>query len=122
MLRRLLALLLLVWEPLTLALTAASFADRLGERGWPAVVLLVARLGITGLCMAAGSALWAQRDGAMALARWATGLNLAAVAVTATTGIWPSSRPPGIRGPAAAVTIAWHAAWFLWTLRQDDRT
>jgi hypothetical protein len=119
-LRRLLAVLLVAWEPLSLALTAAAVLDRLGDRGWPAMVLLVLRLGVTGFGVAAGRALWSNRDGAITLARWGTGLALAAAAITLLTDVWPSSRPPGLRGPVAAVLLAWYAAWFLWTLRQRD--
>jgi len=120
MLRRLLAILLVVLAPLHLALTAAALLDRLADRGWPAIVLLVARLAVTGFGVAAGRALWTNRRGAIALARWATGLSLGAVIVTATTSIWPAPLPPGIRGPAVAATITWHALWFLWTLRQRE--
>jgi hypothetical protein len=118
MLRGVLAFLLVVWEPLNLALTASAFLDRLGDRGWPAVVLLVGRLATTGLGVAAGRALWNHRPGAVMLARWATGLSLIAVTVTVTTSIWPSPLPPGVREPAAFAAIAWYSAWFVWTLRQ----
>ena len=120
MLRRLLAILLVLLAPLHLALTAAALLDSLADRGWPAIVLLVVRLAVTGFGVAAGRALWTNRRGAIGLARWATGLSLCAVVVTATTSIWPAPLPPGIRGPAAAATVAWHAVWFLWTLRQRD--
>lgn len=120
MLRRLLAWLLVVLAPLHLALTAAALLDSLADRGWPAIVLLVVRLAITGFGVAAGRALWTNRRGAITLARWATGLSLGAVIVTVTTSIWPAPLPPGIRGPAATATIAWHALWFVWTLRQRE--
>ena len=110
----------MVLAPLHLALTAAVLLDSLADRGWPAIVLLVVRLAITGFGVAAGRALWTNRRGAITLARWATGLSLGAVIVTVTTSIWPAPLPPGIRGPAATATIAWHALWFVWTLRQRE--
>jgi hypothetical protein len=116
--RKVLAALLVVWEPLTLAVTAAAFLDRLGDRGWGAIALLVVRLGITGFGVAAGRALWAGRPEAVVLTRWATGLNLAANVVTLTTSLWPSLYAPGVRGPVITVTIAWYTLWFLWALRQ----
>lgn len=116
--RRLLAALLVVYEPLNLALTAAALLPGLPDRPWTATALLVVRLAATGFAVAAGRALWDARPGSLVLARWATGLNLATAVIVATTRVWPSQRPPGIRGPAAAVTVAWYAAWFLWTLRQ----
>ena len=117
--RRLLAALLVVWEPLSLALTAAAFLDRLGDRGWGAIVLLVVRLGVTGFGVTAGRALWAGRPEAVTLTRWATGLNLAANTVTLTTSFWPSLYPPGLRGPVTTVVIAWYACWFLWAMLQS---
>jgi hypothetical protein len=122
MLRRLLAFLLVVWAPLNLALTASAFLDRLTDRGWPAIALLIACLAITGVGVAAGRALWNDRPGAITLARWATGLSLGAVLITVTTSIWPAPLPPGVREPVAIATVSWHALWFLWTLRQRDAT
>ena len=112
MLRRLLVFLLVVW-------TAEPRVDRLGsaesspDRGWPAVVFLIVRLAIAGVGVAAGGALWSYRPGAVTLARWATGLGLAAAVPIVTTHIWPSSLAPGIREPVAVATIAWYAAWFV---------
>ncbi len=120
MLRRLLAFLLVVWAPLNLSITAAALLNSLADRGWPAIVLLVVRLAVTGFGVAAGRALWNQRRGAIGLARWATGLSLVAVLVTTTTSIWPHPLPPGVREPVAIATVTWHALWFLWTLRQRD--
>lgn len=118
MLRRLLAFLLVVWAPLNLALSAAALLDRLTDRGWPAIALLIGRLAVTGFGVAAGRALWNHRPGAIALARWATGSSLCMVLVTVTTSIWPEALPPGVREPVAIATVSWHALWFLWTLRQ----
>jgi hypothetical protein len=114
-------MLLVVYEPLNLAMTAAALLPGLADRGWSATVLLVVRLAITGFGFAVGRSLWNGAPGAMGLARWATGLNLATAVLIATTRIWPSSLPPGIRGPVATVIVAWYISWFLWTLRQHDR-
>jgi hypothetical protein len=120
MLRRLLAFLLVIWAPLNLALTASALLERLSDRGWPAIVLLIVRLAVTGFGVAAGRALWSDRPGAVTLARWATGLSLGALLVTVTTPIWPAPLPPGVRQPVVIATVAWHALWFAWTLRQRD--
>lgn len=122
MIRRLLAFLLVVWAPLNLALIASASLDRLTDRGWPAIALLIVRMAITGVGVAAGRALWNDRPGAMTLARWATGLSLGAALITATTSIWPAPLPPGVREPVAITTVSWHALWFLWTLRQREAT
>jgi len=122
MLRRLLAFVLVVWAPLNLSVSAAALLDSLADRGWRAIVLLVVRLAVTGFGVAAGRALWSQSRGAFTLARWATGLSLGVALVTATTSIWPTQLPPGLREPVAIATVAWHALWFLWTLRQQEPT
>lgn len=114
---RLLALLLMIYEPLNLALTAATLLPGLPDRGWSAMALLAARLAITGFGFAVGRGLWERQPGALALARWATGLNLLTTVIVTVTSIWPKSLPPGVRGPAAIVAITWCAGWFLWTLR-----
>ena len=71
MLRRLLAFLLVVWAPLNLSLTAAALLNSLADRGWPAIVLLVVRLAVTGFGVAAGRALWSQSP--RAPSRWRAG-------------------------------------------------
>ena len=122
---RLLALLLMLYEPLNLALTAAMLMPGLPDRSWTATVLLVARLAITGFGFAVGRGLWERQPGALSLARWATGLNLLTTVLITATSIWPKSLPPGVREPAAIVAVSWYAGWFVWTLRAaalDQRT
>ena len=116
--RRLLALLLIVWEPLSLALLASGMIYRLADRGWPSVAFLIARLAITGFGIAAGRALWADRPGAVVLARWAVGLSLAAVLLTYTTPLWPRTLPPGVHGPVVTALVAWYGGWLLWLFRR----
>ena len=118
--RRLLALLLIVWEPLNLALLAAGLFDRLPERGWPAMALLAGRLAVAGFGMMAGLALWSDRAGAIRMARWAVGLTLLAVLATHATGWWPRTFAPGVRGPAVAVIAGWHGLWLAWLFRQGE--
>ncbi|HEY8535404.1 MAG TPA: hypothetical protein VIL25_03110 [Vicinamibacterales bacterium] len=115
--RRLLALLLMVWEPLNLALLAAGIISRLPERGWPALSLLAFRLVVASVGIIAGRALWSGAPGAVRLARWAVGLALVAVLLTYTTGWWPARLAPGVRGPAVVVLAGWHALWLAWLFR-----
>ena len=122
---RLLALLLMIYEPLNLALTAAMLLPGLPDRSWTATALLIVRLAVTGFGFAVGRGLWERQAGALSLARWATGLNLLTTVIIIATSIWPKSLAPGVRGPAAIVAISWYAGWFVWTLRSagvDQRT
>lgn len=113
---RLLAFVLIVIEPASLALTASSRLASLSDSGWPSLLFLVVRLGVTGLGLAAGVALWQGRAGALALARVALALALAAVLVASFTSLWPNRPPPGLAGPVLALQVAWYGGWLAWTL------
>ena len=108
MIRKALAAVLLVWEPLSLAIVASSRIDRLVDRGAWALVWLAVRLAVTGIGVAAGRAILQKRPGADQLATLALTLALAAALVTYTTAIWPPAFAPGVRGPAAALIAAWY--------------
>jgi hypothetical protein len=113
-LARLLAGLLVVWEPITLALTASAALDRLTSYGWPALALLAYRAGVAGLGIAAGRALWSQRSEGPVLAQaWAVS-HAAAVLLTFVTPFFPSNRLPGTKGPLLVALLAVDAAWWAW--------
>jgi uncharacterized YccA/Bax inhibitor family protein len=118
--RRLLAVLLLVVEPVTLALRASGAIASLIERGPASIAFLVICLAIAGLGMAAGRRLWQRRAGGIVLARWTLAFSLAAVVVSHTTRLWPDTLPPGLAGPVLTATLAWYGAWLAWTLSQHD--
>ena len=115
--RRLLIFVLLVFEPATLALVVSASLDRLVNRGPGAILLLVARLIVAGIGVAAGLALWRRRPGGVALARLAMALSLAAVLVTHLTHLWPGRLPPGLEGPALAALLVYYGGWLTWLLR-----
>ena len=115
--RALLAFLLVVAEPAGLALVASGLVTTIGDRGALAVAWLVVRLLITGFGAGVGMALWHERPGSTVLTRWAVGLAFAATIITALTPIWPHPLPPGLRGPATALLLAWYGALFVWTVR-----
>ena len=94
--RRLLALVLTVLEPLSLALAASQHLATLVDRGWPSLAFLAFRLGVTGLGLIAGVALWQRRAGARALVR------------------------AGLGGPVLALVVIWYSGWFWLTTRIDE--
>jgi hypothetical protein len=119
--RRIVAALLVVWEPLTFAIAASSAIDWLMQRGLMAVVFLIARLLVTGIGISAGMRLWQEQPGGIALARWAYAGQLAAAIVAHSTRLWPTTLAPGIAEPAFAVGVAWYAGWLVWTVFAKDR-
>jgi hypothetical protein len=114
---RVLAVLLLTWEPLTFAVYASSLLTRLVDRGALALTLLAARVLVTALGVAAGLALWHERPGAVPLARFALAGAAVAAILTATTTAFPHDRPPGAEGPVLIATLLYYAAWLLYLRR-----
>jgi hypothetical protein len=106
-------MLLVAWEPLAFAFYGSSIVDRLIERGWLAIVLLVLKLGVVGLGIAAGRALWSSRPGAVRFARLAIGLSAVTTVLIAISGAWPP-RAPGTVLPLTALVLAYDAAWILY--------
>ncbi len=117
--RRVLAVLLLVWEPLTSAYAASGLITRFGTRPLVAV-LLVLRVLVVAAGIAAGMSLWQDRPGGIVLARWAIALSLAAAVATSLSRAWPGAMPPELAGPALAALVVWNLGWLAWTLRQPS--
>jgi hypothetical protein len=117
--RRIVAALLVVVEPLTLALAASAALEWLLSRGAVAIAFLLARLAITGIGMVAGMRLWDERPGGIALARLSYAGQFAVTLVAHTTRLWPTTLAPGVAEPAFAFGLAWHAGWLAWTFFAD---
>lgn len=112
-----LAFLLVVWEPVSFALTASSSLGRLAGFGLPAFALLAARVAVTGFGIVVGRALWAGTPHAPRAARlWLVLASLVLVATFATP-YFPSNRLPGTKGPLLALLLLHHLAWYLYLLR-----
>jgi hypothetical protein len=110
----LLVLLLLFGHPAHAAVTAASALGALSVRGLPAIVLLIARLLVTGIGVAAGIALAGRRTGAPVLAQAALWMSAVVSLVTYLTPYFPSNRMPGETPFYVAGSLAYHAAWILY--------
>ena len=74
---RVLATLLMMWEPLACAAVAATAFNALQVRGASVGLVLLARLLTTALCIAAGRALLDRRPSGPSLARLALGMSAA---------------------------------------------
>ena len=107
----LLALLLVVWYPLSFALTASSALERLISYGGPAMLLLALRVGVTGLGIAAGRALWGLGPHARRLTLWFLALASLAMLLTAVTPYFPSNRTRAGKRLAVSAILLHNAAW-----------
>jgi hypothetical protein len=110
----LLCLLLAIWNPATLAVTAAG---RVGAAVPPSTLtlgLLAIRLAVTGIGVAAGMALWHKRVGAVRLAKASLVLSAVEVVGRLSTRDGLSETPPGTRLALAIALIAFNAAWYMY--------
>jgi hypothetical protein len=106
-------LILLVWEPLSLARLASVRIAALVDRPLALAVLLI-RVAVTGVGIGAGIALWAGRPAGPFLAKaYLVASSLVTVMVLGTRW-FPSSLLPGTALPLAVATIAANLAWFLY--------
>lgn len=113
----LLAFLLVVWQPLSFALTASAALERIVAYGAPAILLLGMRMCITGIGIAAGRAVWAQRPYARRLTLWFLALASVATLLTAATPYFPSNRTPTGKRLVVGAILVHNAAWAILVAR-----
>ena len=116
----LLCVVLLVWQPLTFAVEAASTLQTLGMRGAAGAIELAAHGVVTALAIAAGWALWQSSPAGPMLARMA----IAAAGLSGVQSLYwsvlPSDVFPSDRLPLAVLTVAHAVAWLVY-LRRSKR-
>ena len=100
--------LLLVWHPLSLGLAASSVLNALPLRGTPLALVLMLRLAVTALGVAAGLALAAQRAGAVTFAKTAILVSAATDVFVYSTPFYPNNRLPGDTIWYVAVSMVYH--------------
>ena len=113
----LLCRLLIVFHPLSLAVTAAGALNAVAVRGTAVVLILVLRLLVVGFGMAAGRALQTLQPGALTLARLALVASAATDLFVYTTPYFPNNRLPGDTVYYVAASLAYHGAWLLYLSR-----
>lgn len=106
-----------VWQPVNLAAAAAEALMALPVRGWPLGVLLVVRVTVTALGVAAARSIWERRAGALILARTAIALSGAVQLFVYATSIAPNNRMPGDTPLYSAATILVHGGWLIYLAR-----
>ena len=116
----LLCRLLIVFHPLSLAITASGALSAVAVRGTAVVLILILRLAVVGFGMAAGRALQTRQPGAVTLARLALLASAATDLFVYTTPYFPNNRLPGDTVYYVAASLAYHGAWLLY-LAQSRR-
>jgi hypothetical protein len=112
-----LAALLVVWQPLSLATTMSGLVDELAIRGAGLGFILLLRLVTAGLGIAAGLALFQAKPAAVIIAK--TSLIASAVVdiVVYVTPWSPRNRPPGDAEIILIASLLYYGAWFAYLAR-----
>lgn len=108
----LLSLLLRIWEPLNIALSAPAALNALPIRGAPLALTLLLRLAVAAFAVAAGLALAGQHRGAVALAKASLAVSAATAVFVYTTPYFPNDRVPGDTPFYIAGSLAYYGGWF----------
>ena len=116
----LLSRLLIVWQPLNLAVAGMGALNAIGVRGPAVAAVLVLRMIVTGIGMAAGIALSNRRPGAVTLTMLALISSAATDLFVYTTPYFPSNRMPGDTIYYVAASLAYHGAWLIYLLRSKQ--
>ena len=115
----LLCRLLVVFHPLSLAVTASGALGALSVRGAAVASILILRLIVVGFGMAAGRALQHVQPGAVTLAKAALLASAAMDLFVYTTPYFPNNRVPGDTPLYVAATLAYHGGWLLYLARSE---
>ena len=115
----LLCRLLVVFHPLSLAVTASGALGALSVRGAAVASILILRLIVVGFGMAAGRALQHVQPGAVTLAKAALLASAAMDLFVYTTPYFPNNRVPGDTPLYVAATLAYHGSWLLYLARSE---
>ena len=112
-----LCLLLLIGQPISLGLVASTSLGRLPILGLPAILILLARLFVTSVGVAAGLALLGQRPAALILAKLSLILSAAIDLFVYTTPYFPNNRAPGETPLYVLGSLTYHALWITYLFR-----
>ena len=112
-----LCVLLLVWQPLSLALVASDVLRSLPVYGVTLAIVLLARVFVAAFGIAAGLALVGRRSGAVTMAKISLILSAAMDAFIYTTPFFPNNRAPGETPLYVAASLLYSGIWMLYLFR-----
>lgn len=108
---------LLIWQPINLALIASATVGEIAVRGAGLAIVLVARVLVTALGVAAGIALVGRREGAVGVTKAALVASAVTDVFIYTTSYAPSNRMPGDVPLYVAGSLAYHGIWLAYLAR-----
>ena len=112
-----LCVLLLVWQPLSLALIAAAALDKLIVRGLPMALVLMLRIAVTAFGIAAALAVMRRRPAGIGMLRISLLLSAGTDLFVYATPHFPSNRMPGDTAYYVAGTLVYYALWMRYLAR-----
>lgn len=113
----LLCLLLLVGQPINLALNAARALGSLPMRGLPLALVVLGQLMVAGIGVGAGLALLGGRRGAATFAKWSLLLSAGMDLFAYTTPFLPNNRLPGTTPIFIVASLTYYAIWIAYLSR-----
>jgi len=113
----LLCLMLLVGQPLNLAIGAARALGALPMRGLPLALVVVGQLMVAGIGVGAGLALLGCRRGAATFAKWSLLLSAGMDLFVYTTPFLPNNRLPGTTPIFIVASLTYYAIWIAYLSR-----
>ena len=109
--------LLLIWQPVSLALTMSGLVDQLSIRGAGLGIILLARLLAAALGIAAGLALFQLKPSAVPLAKASLIFSALVDIVVYATPYSPNNRPPGDATIILIASLLYYGIWFAYLAR-----
>jgi hypothetical protein len=113
----LLCLLLLVGQPINLAIGAARALGSLPMRGLPLALTMICQLMVAGIGVGAGLALLGRRRGAATFARGSLLLSAGMDLFVYSTPFVPNNRLPGTTPLFVIASLAYYAVWIAYLSR-----
>lgn len=109
--------LLLVWQPISTGLVASNALDSLAIRGLLVALILLLRVVVTALGVAAGLALLGRRPGGVTLAKVSLFASAATDLFVYLTPYFPNHRPPGQTPLFVLASLTYHGVWIGYLFR-----
>ena len=108
---------LLVGQPLAAGAVAASLVDAVAVDGWPVAALLLLRVTVVAVGIAAGLALVGRRPAAVAIAKASLIFSAITDVVVYGAPYFPSNRMPGDTPLYIAGSLVYHGGWLIYLVR-----